>query len=104
MKVGFTRARATLIILGSAQALAEGSKDWAELVEDATSRGCLLTVNSVDRCLLSDEQSSEADKKEQKLKQQQQQQPQPQPQPQHQQELQLQQQQKQPQQPQQQPL
>lgn len=51
MNVGLTRARASLIILGSAQALAEGSADWAELVEDATSRGCLITVTSVARCL-----------------------------------------------------
>lgn len=51
MNVGLTRARSTLIILGSAQALAEGSTDWSELVEDANSRGCLIRVNSVERCL-----------------------------------------------------
>lgn len=51
MNVGLTRARASLIILGSAQALAEGSKDWAELVEDASSRGCLMSVTNVSRCL-----------------------------------------------------
>lgn len=51
MNVGLTRARASLIILGSAQALAEGSADWAELVEDANSRGCLISVTNVSRCL-----------------------------------------------------
>lgn len=51
MNVGLTRARSSLIILGSAQALAEGSADWAELVEDASSRGCLISVGNVDRCL-----------------------------------------------------
>lgn len=51
MNVGLTRARSSLIILGSAQALAEGSSDWAELVEDATSRGCLISVSNVQRCL-----------------------------------------------------
>lgn len=54
MNVGLTRARSTLIILGSALALAEGSKDWAELVDDANSRGCLMRVNSVERCLFAD--------------------------------------------------
>lgn len=52
MNVGLTRARSSLIILGSAQALAEGSADWAELVEDASSRGCLISVSDVGRCLL----------------------------------------------------
>ena len=52
MNVGLTRARCSLIILGSAEALAAGSKDWAELVEDASSRGCLININKVDRCLL----------------------------------------------------
>ncbi|PXF47631.1 Helicase SEN1 [Gracilariopsis chorda] len=51
MNVGLTRARASLIILGSAQALAEGSQDWAELIEDANSRGCLLSVTNIARCL-----------------------------------------------------
>lgn len=51
MNVGLTRARASLIILGSAQALSEGSKDWAELIEDANSRGCLISVSNVARCL-----------------------------------------------------
>lgn len=55
MNVGLTRARSTLIILGSAHALAEGSKDWAELVEDANSRGCLMRVGSVERCLLTND-------------------------------------------------
>lgn len=52
MNVGLTRARSSLIILGSAHALAEGSPDWAELVEDASSRGCLISVSDVGRCLL----------------------------------------------------
>lgn len=51
MNVGLTRARSSLIILGSAQALSEGSADWAELVEDASSRGCLINVSNVQRCL-----------------------------------------------------
>lgn len=51
MNVGLTRARASLIILGSAQALAEGSQDWAELIEDANSRGCLFSVTNISRCL-----------------------------------------------------
>ncbi|CDF35430.1 unnamed protein product [Chondrus crispus] len=52
MNVGLTRARSSLIILGSAHALAEGSTDWAELVEDASSRGCLISVSNVTRCLI----------------------------------------------------
>ena len=52
MNVGLTRARSSLIILGSAHALAEGSTDWAELVEDASSRGCLISVSNVARCLI----------------------------------------------------
>lgn len=52
MNVGLTRARSSLIILGSAEALAAGSVDWAELIDDASSRGCLIRVASVDRCLL----------------------------------------------------
>lgn len=55
MNVGLTRARSTLIILGSAHALAEGSNDWAELVDDANSRGCLMRVSSVERCLLTND-------------------------------------------------
>lgn len=51
MNVGLTRARSSLIILGSAQALSEGSADWAELIEDASSRGCLISVSNVQRCL-----------------------------------------------------
>lgn len=52
MNVGLTRAKSSLIILGSAHALAEGSTDWAELVEDANSRGCLISVTNVARCLI----------------------------------------------------
>lgn len=51
MNVGLTRARSSLIILGSAQALSEGSADWAELIEDANSRGCLINVSNVQKCL-----------------------------------------------------
>lgn len=49
MNVGLTRARSSLIILGSARALAEGSEDWASLIEDAQSRGCLISVPEVER-------------------------------------------------------
>ncbi len=49
MNVGLTRARSSLVVLGSAQALSEGSKDWAALVEDARSRGCLISVPDVQR-------------------------------------------------------
>lgn len=48
MNVGLTRARSSLIVLGNAQALSEGSKDWAALVEDARSRGCLIPVTNVE--------------------------------------------------------
>eukprot|EP00177_Eucheuma_denticulatum_P004381 GFKZ01007961.1.p1 GENE.GFKZ01007961.1~~GFKZ01007961.1.p1 ORF type:complete len:1496 (-),score=199.40 GFKZ01007961.1:396-4883(-) len=51
MNVGLTRARSSLIVLGSAQALSEGSSDWADLVEDANSRGCLISVSNIQRCL-----------------------------------------------------
>lgn len=51
MNVGLTRAQSTLIILGSAQALSQGSSDWADLIEDANSRGCLISVSSVHTCL-----------------------------------------------------
>ncbi len=47
MNVGLTRARSSLIVLGNAQALSEGSADWAALVEDARSRGCLIPVADV---------------------------------------------------------
>lgn len=51
MNVGLTRARSSLIILGSATALSNGSQDWKELVDDASSRGCLIQITSVARAL-----------------------------------------------------
>lgn len=48
MNVGLTRARSSLIILGSARALSEGSEDWAALIEDAQSRGCLISVPEIE--------------------------------------------------------
>lgn len=52
MNVGLTRARSSLIVLGSASALTNGSEDWAELVSDADSRGCLVRISRVSRALV----------------------------------------------------
>jgi superfamily I DNA and/or RNA helicase len=52
MNVGLTRARSSLIVLGSAKALCDGSHDWSELIDDAESRGCLVRIGSVSRGLV----------------------------------------------------
>lgn len=58
MNVGLTRARSSLIVLGSATALAEGSTDWSELIEDASARGCLIAVDRIQKALVVDPETS----------------------------------------------
>ncbi|KAA8493670.1 putative ATP-dependent helicase [Porphyridium purpureum] len=49
MNVGITRAKYSLIIMGNAQSLMAGSKDWRALIEDARERGLVLRVDSPER-------------------------------------------------------
>ncbi|KAA8493683.1 putative ATP-dependent helicase [Porphyridium purpureum] len=51
MNVGITRAKYSLIIMGNAQSLMAGSKDWRALIEDARERGLVLRVDSPQRAI-----------------------------------------------------
>lgn len=44
MNVAITRAKRALWVVGSATALRRGDPTWRALLEDAESRGCVITV------------------------------------------------------------
>jgi AAA domain len=46
MNVALTRARLSLIVVGNASVLSQGSRHWAAQVEDSRSHGCLTLVQS----------------------------------------------------------
>ncbi|KAJ1478829.1 AAA domain-containing protein [Baffinella frigidus] len=46
LNVALTRARATLLVVGDARALSQGSRDWAALVAHAEATGSLKRLTS----------------------------------------------------------
>ncbi|KAL4363787.1 hypothetical protein GQ457_04G001110 [Hibiscus cannabinus] len=55
MNVGITRAKSSVLVVGSASTLKRGDEHWNNLVESAEKRGCLFKVGKPYASFLSDE-------------------------------------------------